>query len=80
MRSSILKQDRAAKRKRKTMEISRNGSRPSGKGLAEHFTGAVRFDMPLQPSARVAGAHVTLWNTSATSNTKAVERTDHQFL
>ena len=27
-----------------TMEITRNGSQPSGKGPAEYFTGAVRVD------------------------------------
>jgi quercetin dioxygenase-like cupin family protein len=43
------------------MDIKRNGSRPSGKGPAEYFTGAVRIDMLLQPAepSRVAGAHVT---------------------
>ena len=43
------------------MEIKRNGSRPSGKGPAEYFTGAVRVDMLFQPTdpSRVAGAHVT---------------------
>ncbi len=43
------------------MEIKRNGSRPSGKGPAEYFTGAVRVDMLFQPAdpSRVAGAHVT---------------------
>ena len=43
------------------MEISRNGSRHSGKGPADWFTGSVRVD-PLfsAPSpARVAGAFVT---------------------
>jgi len=43
------------------MEIHRCGSRPSGKGPADWFTGAVRVD-PLfgaPPPARVAGAHVT---------------------
>ena len=44
------------------MEIRRSGSRPSGKGPAEYFTGTVRVD-PLfeapQP-ARVRGASVTL--------------------
>jgi quercetin dioxygenase-like cupin family protein len=43
------------------MEITRCGTRPSGKGPAEWFTGAVRidplFDAP-EP-ARVAGASVT---------------------
>lgn len=43
------------------MDIKRNGSRPSGKGPAEYFTGAVRVDMLFQPDdpSRVAGAHVT---------------------
>jgi quercetin dioxygenase-like cupin family protein len=43
------------------MEIKQNGSRPSGKGPAEWFTGTVRID-PLfsaPPPARVAGASVT---------------------
>jgi quercetin dioxygenase-like cupin family protein len=43
------------------MNIKRNASRPSGKGPAEYFTGAVRVDMLFQPAdpSRVAGAHVT---------------------
>jgi quercetin dioxygenase-like cupin family protein len=43
------------------MNIKRNASRPSGKGPAEYFTGAVRIDMLFQPAdpSRVAGAHVT---------------------
>ncbi|SHJ98518.1 Cupin domain protein [Roseomonas rosea] len=43
------------------MDIKRVGSRPSGKGPAEYFTGAVRID-PLfdaEDPARVAGAMVT---------------------
>jgi quercetin dioxygenase-like cupin family protein len=43
------------------MQIHRSGSRPSGKGPAEWFTGAVRID-PLFPAAapgRAAGAAVT---------------------
>lgn len=43
------------------MEISRNGSRPSGKGPAEYFTGTVRID-PLfraEEPARGMGAAVT---------------------
>jgi len=43
------------------MDIFRNGSRPSGKGPADWFTGVVRID-PLigaPPPARVAGAQVT---------------------
>jgi quercetin dioxygenase-like cupin family protein len=44
-----------------TMEIKRSGSRPSGKGPAEYFTGNVRVDPLMQAPdpARVAGAHVT---------------------
>ena len=43
------------------MEINRNGSRPSGKGPVEYFTGNVRIDSPFQGSApaRVSGATVT---------------------
>jgi quercetin dioxygenase-like cupin family protein len=43
------------------MEIKRSGSRPSTKGPADYFTGAVRVDLlfeALDP-ARVRGAHVT---------------------
>ena len=43
------------------MEIKRNGSRPSGKGPAEYFTGAVRVD-PLFEAPdpdRMRGAHVS---------------------
>ena len=43
------------------MDIKRAGSRPSGKGPADYFTGAVRLDPLFQAAepARVAGAHVT---------------------
>ena len=43
------------------MEIKRAGSRPSGKGPAEYFTGSVRVDPLLEvpAPARVAGAMVT---------------------
>lgn len=43
------------------MDIKRVGSRPSGKGPAEYFTGTVRIDPLFQASepARVAGAQVT---------------------
>jgi quercetin dioxygenase-like cupin family protein len=43
------------------LEINRNGSRPSGNGPAEWFTGAVRVDPLFQPRdpARAGGAHVT---------------------
>jgi quercetin dioxygenase-like cupin family protein len=44
-----------------TMEIKRNGSRPSNKGSADYFTGAVRVDPLFQAPepARAAGASVT---------------------
>jgi quercetin dioxygenase-like cupin family protein len=43
------------------MDIKRNGTQPSVKGPAEHFTGAVRRDPLFQASdpARVFGASVT---------------------
>jgi len=43
------------------MEIKRSGSQPSGKGLAENFTGTVRIDPLFQAPepARVFGASVT---------------------
>src|SRR5512142_2340025 len=43
------------------MHIKRSGSQPSGKGDAEHFTGAVRIDPLFQAPgpARVVGAAVT---------------------
>ncbi|KAB2847401.1 MAG: cupin domain-containing protein [Hyphomicrobiaceae bacterium] len=43
------------------MEIKRNGSRPSRKGPAEYFTGAVRMDplMESVPPARVRAVCVT---------------------
>lgn len=43
------------------MEIKRNGSRPSGKGPAEYFTGSVRIDPLFEAPdpARVLGASVT---------------------
>lgn len=43
------------------MEIKRSGSRPSGKGPAEYFTGTVRIDPINEPAepARVAMALVT---------------------
>jgi quercetin dioxygenase-like cupin family protein len=43
------------------MQIHRSGTRPSGKGPAEWFTGAVRIDPLFSPAApaRVAGAAVT---------------------
>jgi quercetin dioxygenase-like cupin family protein len=43
------------------MDIRRAGSRPSGKGPAEYFTGAVRLDPLFEAAdpARVVGASVT---------------------
>jgi len=43
------------------MDIKRSGSRPSGKGPADWFTGAVRIDPLIQAPApaRIAGAMVT---------------------
>jgi len=43
------------------LEIKRNGSQPSGKGSAEHFTGAVRTDPLFQAPepARAVGISVT---------------------
>jgi len=43
------------------MEIKRSGSQPSGKGLVEYFTGAVRIDPLFQAPdpARAVGASVT---------------------
>ena len=43
------------------MDIQRNASKPSGKGSAEYFTGAVRIDARFQAlePARVGGAIVT---------------------
>jgi len=43
------------------MEIKRNGSRPSGKGPADWFTGSVRLDPLFQANdpARAVGASVT---------------------
>ncbi|MGD0526294.1 MAG: cupin domain-containing protein, partial [Polyangiaceae bacterium] len=43
------------------MDLNRNGSRPSQKGPAEHFTGTVRIDPLFQsaPPARAGGAYVT---------------------
>jgi quercetin dioxygenase-like cupin family protein len=43
------------------MEITRNGSQPSGKGPTDYFTGSVRIDPLFQAHdpARAAGASVT---------------------
>jgi quercetin dioxygenase-like cupin family protein len=47
--------------RRDEMQIKRNGSRPSEKGSADWFTGAVRIDRLIDAAepARVAGASVT---------------------
>jgi quercetin dioxygenase-like cupin family protein len=47
--------------RRETMDIKRNGSRPSGKGPEAYFTGIVRVDPMFQVGdpARVSGGHVT---------------------
>src|ERR1700687_342226 len=49
------------KSEKSAMEIKRSGSQPSGKGPAEYFTGTVRIDPLIQPTApaRVVGASVT---------------------
>ena len=51
----------AATRSDAAMQIARAGSRPSAKGPAEYFTGAVRIDPMFQAGdpARVSGGHVT---------------------
>jgi quercetin dioxygenase-like cupin family protein len=51
----------ASHRKEKVMDIKRSGSRPSGKGPAEWFTGTVRIDPLFSPPepARAAGNLVT---------------------
>jgi quercetin dioxygenase-like cupin family protein len=49
------------KRSNATMEIMRIGSRPSGKGPTEYFTGSVRIDPLIQAPdpARIRGGSVT---------------------
>ena len=51
----------AAATKESSMEIQRSGSKPSGKGPAEFFTGSVRIDplIATTPPARLGGAVVT---------------------
>jgi quercetin dioxygenase-like cupin family protein len=51
----------ATERRKKTMDIKRNGSRPSGKGPEAYFTGTVRVDPVFQVGdpARVSGGLVT---------------------
>jgi quercetin dioxygenase-like cupin family protein len=48
-------------RRKQSMDIKRNGTRPSGKGPADYFTGSVRVDPLFEAPdpARVRGAHVT---------------------
>ena len=48
-------------RRKATMDIKRNGSRPSAKGPEAYFTGTVRVDPVFQVGepARVSGGHVT---------------------
>ena len=43
------------------MDIEQSGSRPSGKGPAEYFTGTVRVDLLFEAAepGRVSGASVT---------------------
>jgi quercetin dioxygenase-like cupin family protein len=50
-----------ATERRQTMDIKRNGSRPSGKGPEAYFTGSVRVDPMFQVGdpVRVSGGHVT---------------------
>jgi quercetin dioxygenase-like cupin family protein len=52
---------RSITKRRLAMDIKRNGSRPSGKGPADWFTGAVRIDPLFQAAdpARGRGASVT---------------------
>ena len=63
------------------MDIKRNGTQPSSKGSADYFTGSVRIDPLMQPSApaRVAGARVafepgarTAWHTHPLGQTLIV--------
>jgi quercetin dioxygenase-like cupin family protein len=51
----------AAQERNATMQIARSGSRPSAKGPADYFTGAVRVDplMQVGDPSRISGAHVT---------------------
>jgi quercetin dioxygenase-like cupin family protein len=69
------------RRRKGTMEITRNGSQPSGKGSADWFTGAVRVDPLFQAPdpARARGASVTFepgartaWHTHSLGQTLIV--------
>src|SRR6266704_63674 len=59
--AETLRADELTNRRNETMEIKRNGSRPSGKGPDAYFTGTVRVDPMFQVGepARVSGGHVT---------------------
>ena len=46
-------------RRKATMDIKRNGSRPSGKGPEAYFTGTVRVDPCFRSATRHASAAVT---------------------
>jgi hypothetical protein len=61
-----------------TMEIKRNGSRPSAKGPADYFTGAVRIDPLFQAPepARATGASVTFEPGARTAWHTASARSD----
>ncbi len=60
--SETLAENDLTARRNVTMDIKRNGSRPSGKGPEAYFTGTVRVDPMFQVGdpARVSGGHVTL--------------------
>jgi quercetin dioxygenase-like cupin family protein len=57
----LAAQAQAQQPARSSMEIQRNGSKPSVKGPAGNFTGSVRVDTPFQARApaRTSGAIVT---------------------
>jgi quercetin dioxygenase-like cupin family protein len=68
-------------KKRETMDIKRNGSRPSGKGPEAWFTGTVRVDLLFQVGdpARLSGGQVTfepgartMWHTHPLGQTLIV--------
>ena len=70
-----------AERKNETMDIKRNGSRPSGKGPEAWFTGTVRVDPLFQAGdpTRVSGGQVTfepgartMWHTHPLGQTLIV--------
>ena len=41
------------------MQITRSGTKPSGRGPADYFTGSVRVDAPFKGSGNLSGATVT---------------------